>query len=162
MSEADKKLESQVFKLNPLRDTIIETQNGIVFSIPAKAFLNKHGETPTETIDVEIKEAMTASDIMKAGLSTMSNGKLLETGGMFYVNARVGNENLTIDKSKPLNANVPVNNNKKDMLLFKGERKADGSINWVDPKPQSNLDYATMCRGSELAPRGGNVVVEHR
>jgi cytochrome c2 len=134
-SEADKKIESQVFKLNPLRDTIIETQNGIVFSIPAKAFLNKHGETPTETIDVEIKEAMAASEIMKAGLSTMSNGKLLETGGMFYVNARVGEENLTIDKSKPLNANVPVNNNKRDMLLFKGERKADGSINWVDPKP---------------------------
>lgn len=134
-SEADKRLESQVFKLNPLRDTIIETKNGIVFSIPAKAFLNKQGETPTETIDVEIKEAMTASEIIKAGLSTMSNGKLLETGGMFYVNARVGEENLTIDKSKPLNANVPVNNNKKDMMLFKGERKADGSINWIDPKP---------------------------
>jgi cytochrome c2 len=134
-SEADKRLESQVFKLNPLRDTIIETQNGIVFSIPAKAFLNRHGETPAETIDLEIKEAMTASEIMKAALSTMSNGKLLETGGMFYMNARVGEENLTIDKSKPLNANIPVNNNKKDMLLFKGERKADGSINWVDPKP---------------------------
>lgn len=134
-SEADKRLESQVFKLNPLRDTIIETQNGIVFSVPAKAFLNKQGITPTETIDVEIKEAMTASEIMKAGLSTMSNGKLLETGGMFYVNARVGEENLIIDKNKSLNANVPVNNNKKDMMLFKGERKADGSINWVDPKP---------------------------
>ena len=134
-SEADKRLESQVFKLNPLRDTIIEAKNGIVFSIPAKAFLNKQGETPTETIDVEIKEAMTASEIIKAGLSTMNNDKLLETGGMFYVNARDGKENLTIDKSKPLNANVPVNNNKKDMMLFKGERKADGSINWVDPKP---------------------------
>lgn len=134
-SEADRRLESQVFKLNPMRDTIIETKNGIVFSIPAKAFLNKHGEIPEESIDLEIKEAMTASEIMKAGLSTMSDDKLLETGGMFYVNARVGDENLTIDKSKPLNANVPVNNNKKDMMLFKGERKADGSINWIDPKP---------------------------
>jgi len=134
-SEADKKLESQVFKLNPLRDTIIETKNGIVFSIPANAFLNKHGATPDHSIDLEIKEAMTASEIMKAGLSTMSNGKLLETGGMFYVNARDGEENLTISYSRPLNANVPVNNNKKDMMLFKGERKADGSINWVDPKP---------------------------
>ncbi|MES2512753.1 MAG: hypothetical protein V4580_01360 [Bacteroidota bacterium] len=134
-SEADKKLESQVFKLNPLRDTIIETHNGIVFSIPAKAFLNKHGETPTETIDIEIKEAMTPSEIMRAGLSTTSNGQLLETGGMFYVDARLGDENLIINASKPLNVNVPVNNNKKDMMLFKGERKEDGSINWMDPKP---------------------------
>ncbi len=134
-SEADKTLESQVFKLNPIRDTIIETKNGIVFSVPAKAFLNKHGEVPQEIIDLEIKEAITPSAIMKAGLSTMSNGRLLETGGMFYLNARVGEENLTIDRSKPVNANVPVNNNKKDMMLFRGERMADGSINWTDPKP---------------------------
>lgn len=138
-SEADKKLESQVFKLNPLRDTIIETKNGLVFSIPAKAFLNKQGVSPAEPIDLEIKEAMTASEIMKVGLSTMSNGKLLETGGMFYVNARLGAENLTIDKSKPINANVPVNNNKKGMMLFKGERMKDGSINWIDPAPLKQL-----------------------
>lgn len=134
-SEADKAIESQVFKLNPLRDTIIETKNGIVFSIPAKTFLNKQGQTPEGQIELEIKEAMTPLEIMKAGLSTTSNGKLLETGGMFYVNARVEEESLTIDKSNPINANVPVNNNKKDMMLFKGERKVDGSINWIDPKP---------------------------
>jgi cytochrome c2 len=134
-SEADKVLDAQVFTLNPLRDTIIETQKGIVISIPAGSFLNKFGEIPEGRIDLEVKEAMTPLDIMKAGLNTMSNGELLETGGMFYINARDGEENLTINQSKPLNANVPVNNNKKDMMLFKGERKADGSINWIDPKP---------------------------
>lgn len=134
-SEADKQLEAQVFKINPLRDTIIETQNGIVFSVPANVFISKTGQALAEYIDLEIKEALTPLEIMKAGLSTTSNGKLLETGGMFYINARIGNENLSIDKNNPINANVPVNNNKKDMLLFKGERMADGSINWVDPKP---------------------------
>lgn len=134
-AEADRALEAQAFKLNPLRDTIIETQKGIVISVPAGCFLNKFGETPDGPIDLEVKEAMTPLDIMKAGLSTMSNDKLLETGGMFYINARDGEENLTINQSRPLNANVPVNNNKKDMMLFKGERKADGSINWVEPKP---------------------------
>ncbi len=134
-AEADKQLEAQVFNINPLRDTIIETQNGIVFSIPAKSFINKAGQAPTQNINLEIKEALTPLEIMKAGLSTTSNGKLLETGGMFYVNAHIGNENLSIDKNNPINANVPVNNDKKDMMLFKGERKADGSINWIDPKP---------------------------
>ncbi len=133
-SEADKALEAQVFKLNPLRDTIIETQKGIVISVPAGSFVNKFGSSPEGIIDLEVKEAMTPLDIMKAGLNTMSNGKLLETGGMFYINARDGEENLAINQSKPLNVNVPVNNNKKDMMLFKGERKVDGSINWVDPK----------------------------
>lgn len=134
-SEADKQLEAQIFKINPLRDTIIETRNGIVFSVPANVFISKTGQALAEYIDLEIKEALTPLEIMKAGLSTTSNGKLLETGGMFYINARIGNENLSIDKNNPINASVPVNNNKKDMLLFKGERMADGSINWVDPKP---------------------------
>lgn len=134
-SEADKQLESQLFEINPLQDTIIETKSGIVFSIPAHAFLNKMGDEPQETIDLEIKEAMTPSDIIKAGLSTMSNGKQLETGGMFYLNARIGNENLVINKRNPVSASVPANTGKKDMLLFRGERKADGSINWIDPKP---------------------------
>jgi mono/diheme cytochrome c family protein len=134
-SEADKNLESQVFRINPDRDTIIETQQGIVIAIPAASFEHTTGEGVTGSFDLEIKEAMTAADIMKAGLSTMSNDKLLETGGMFYINARQGNNNLAVNRSKPLNVNVPVNNNKNDMMLFKGERRADGSINWVEPKP---------------------------
>lgn len=132
-SEADKNLESQVFRINPDRDTIIETQQGIVIAIPAASFEHTTGEGVTGSFDLEIKEAMTAADIMKAGLSTMSNDKLLETGGMFYINARQGTNNLAVNRSKPLNVNVPVNNN--DMMLFKGERRADGSINWVEPKP---------------------------
>ena len=59
------------------------------------------------------------------------DGRLLETGGMFYINARQGSENLKVNRSKPLNVNVPVNNDKNDMMLFKGERLTDGSINWV-------------------------------
>lgn len=134
-SEADKSLESQVFQINPDRDTIIETKQGIVIAIPAASFEHVGGEGVTGAFDLEIKEAMTAAEIMKAGLSTMSNDRLLETGGMFYVNARQGNENLLVNRSKPLNVNVPVNNDKNDMLLFKGERRANGSINWVEPKP---------------------------
>jgi cytochrome c2 len=134
-AEADKQLESQLFQLNPERDTIIETQQGIVIAIPAHAFKQANGTVPTKTIDLEIKEAMTAAQIMNAGLSTMSNDQLLETGGMFYINAREGDDNLVIDQSKPLNVNVPVNTNKNDMMLFKGERMADGSINWTDPTP---------------------------
>lgn len=134
-AEADKKIESQVFTLDPSHDTIIETREGIVLAIKANSFLNAQGKTPDEPIDLEIKEAMTPYEIMKSGLNTMSGDKLLETGGMFYINARDGEENLKIDPNKPLNVNVPMNNSKSDMMLFKGERKADGTINWTDPKP---------------------------
>lgn len=134
-TEADKVLEAQVFSINTDRDTIIETEHGIVIAIPANAFVTKQGTLAKNPVELEIKEAMTAADIMKAQLSTTSNGKLLETGGMFYINARNGEENLVIDKTKAVNVNVPNNSNKSDMQLFRGERLDDGSINWIDPKP---------------------------
>lgn len=134
-SEADKQLQSQLFKVNPKRDTIIETRAGILFSIPAESFINKFGKSPIEPVDVEIKEAMNAFDIMKAGLSTMSNDQLLETGGMFYFNARSSNENLSINQSKSIQTAIPYNGANNNMMLFDGERKADGHINWINPKP---------------------------
>jgi mono/diheme cytochrome c family protein len=132
-SEADKMLPSQTIRINPLRDTVIETKGGILFAIEAGTFLNKFGEAEKNPVDIEIKEALTALDIMKAGLSTTSNGQLLETGGMFYLNAREGNENLDIDQEKPIQASVPYNGKRNDMMLFDGKREKDGSINWVNP-----------------------------
>lgn len=154
LSQADKSLASQIFRINPKRDTIIETRQGIVLAVPAGAFKTAKGTTANGVVDLEIKEALTAADIMKAGLSTMSNDLLLETGGMFYINAHEGKNNLSIDPEKPLNVNVPVNNAKPDMMLFKGERQANGNINWVDPKPMrrrlSTLDMAKL----DLYPDG--------
>ncbi len=53
---------------------------------------------------------------------------------MFYLNARKGADNLSIDQSKPLYANVPAAK-KDNMMLFEGKRMPDGSINWVNPQP---------------------------
>jgi cytochrome c2 len=131
---ADKVLEAQVFKINPTKDTVIETKGGIIFSIPANIFLNQFGESEKENVEIEIKEALTAYDIIKAGLSTTSNGNLLETGGMFYFNARNSKANLDIDKRYEVGVAVPYAG-KKEMMLFDGERKSDGSINWINPKP---------------------------
>lgn len=137
-SDADKNLAPQVFEIKGEADTVIETTNGIVVSIPAGAFYNKRGEEVKDNIEIEIKEALSPVDIMEAGLSTTSDGKLLETGGMFYVNARQNGENLTVAKNKGLYVNIPTNNIKKDMMLFEGQRLDNGQINWTNPKPFEN------------------------
>ncbi|MCE3228040.1 MAG: hypothetical protein K0S32_2591, partial [Bacteroidetes bacterium] len=137
-SDADKHLESQIFKINARKDTIIETKNGIVFQVKAGTFLDKLGEVPENPIDFEVKEAMTAYDIIKAGLFTKSDDELLETGGMFYFNARTGKEVLTMDQGKPIKTAVPYGG-KKHMSLYDGERKKDGTINWINPKRMKKI-----------------------
>jgi len=136
-AEADKQLSSQFFLLNGKRDTVVETKGGIVLAIPAKSFFKSTGELVNDQIELEVKEALNPLDIMRAGLSTTSNGELLRTGGMFYVNARINGENLNI-KGKGIYANIPTNERDKDMMLFDGKRTQDGQINWVKPKRFEN------------------------
>jgi hypothetical protein len=134
-SDADKYLPLQNFELDTEKDTVVETQDGIVFAIPAHTFLDASGKPATGTVQLEIKEALKAADIMKAGLNTKSGDKLLETGGMFYINARQGDASLKIDPKNAIYAEVPTDEAKPGMQLFEGKRLADGSIDWVNPKP---------------------------
>jgi hypothetical protein len=134
-SDADKYLAPQMFELNADQDTVVETADGIVIAIPANSFLNANGQPAKGKIQLEVKEALNAADIMKAGLNTKSGDKLLETGGMFYINARQGEASLKIDSKNPLYAEIPTNEVKPNMQLFEGKRLPNGTIDWVNPKP---------------------------
>lgn len=129
-SDADIKLPSTLFKINNLHDTIIESPNGIIFQIPANAFKTNN----KSDVVLEVKEALNPFDIVKAGLTTLSNNELLQTGGMFYLNARNGNTTLEIDSANPITVMMPSTST-INMSLFDGERKPNGEINWVKPKP---------------------------
>lgn len=134
-SDADKYLPTQIFELNNDKDTVIETHGGIVFSIPARSFLAADGKPAAGSVQLEVREALNAADIMKAGLNTKSGEQLLESGGMFYVNARQNNVSLKIDPGNALYAEVPANEVKSGMQQYEGKRLPDGSIDWVRPKP---------------------------
>ena len=136
--DADKYLPAQIFHLNLKNDTVIETEGGIVMVIPANAFLDSKGKVVKGAIELECKEALDAYSIMSVGLSTTSDGKPLETGGMFYINARQKGKQLKINPEKFVYAEVPTQEVKSGMQLFDGKRMPDGSINWVDPQPLKN------------------------
>ncbi len=134
-SDADKHLMPEIFIIDSGSDTVIETKNGIVFAIPATAFSDAEGKAVVGEVELEIKEAMNPMDIMKAGLSTSSDGTMLETGGMFYINARQNGLNLSINKGSGIYASIPDLNPGKNMMLFDGKRMPNGKIDWVDPQP---------------------------
>jgi mono/diheme cytochrome c family protein len=133
-------LPEQGFVINNANDTVIETEKGMVLVIPADAFVDENGHKVTN-VNFEVKEVFETTDILKAGLTTLSDGKLLETSGMFFLNAydKVGKKLVLADDKKIL-AEIPNMNPREDMMLFDGEKQEDGSINWVNPKPfEKNL-----------------------
>ncbi|MEO5642090.1 MAG: hypothetical protein ABIQ40_10350 [Bacteroidia bacterium] len=151
-ADADKNLPTQLFSIDPAKDTVLETEGGIIFAVPAGAFLGANGP-----VTLEVREALTPMDIINGGLSTTSDGKQLETGGMFYINARSGETSLKVNPEKPVYANVPTNEIKPGMMLFTGERKADGSINWKNPKPMEKQLVPVDILSLDFYPKGFKV-----
>ena len=129
-------LADQSYFISSEKDTIIETAEGIVFAIPANAFTDEDGNVVKGSVKIMVKEAITPDQIMASGLSTTSNGKQLETGGMFFIYAFSDGQKLSL--SKEIIAEVPTYEIKEGMQLFDGERMADGQINWVNPTPLEN------------------------
>lgn len=120
------------FDINNQSDTIIETRDGVVFAIPAYAF----GEG--NNIRLEIKTALNMYDIMQHGLSTMSGDDMLQTAGMFCLNAFSHGKPVPLIKS--INVSVPADTINPAMQLFDGVEDSSGRINWVNPRPvEKNL-----------------------
>lgn len=129
------KIQSEVFTILTTKDTIVETKNGIVLLIPENTFVDKKQNVVSGTVQLEVKEAIDPTKIMTAGLSTLFNDKPLETGGMFFIEAKKDGQKLQIHPKKEITADIPTQDYKEGMQLFDGEIKADGTINWTNPKP---------------------------
>ena len=95
-------LLSQIFTVNTTHDTTLLTKNGCVINIPKESL-----ESDSNNVKLEIKEALSNTDIILAGLTTMSGKQALSSGGMIYINAATGYK-VTIKKQ--LEILVPTKN----------------------------------------------------
>ncbi|WP_299120982.1 energy transducer TonB [uncultured Winogradskyella sp.] len=144
--------EPQVIKVNTEEDFKITLREGTKISIPKNAFVNdKTGKEVSGEIDIQITEFYKLSDMLLVDLSTKSDDKLLETGGMLYVEAKKNNSKLRLSPEKKINI-VFNTSGKLNMQLFTGEKNNDG-INWkldkqtkgIEAKPaQEQVDYLIM------------------
>lgn len=139
-TEEKAKQESPIstFSIDNSKDTVIETSGGIILHIPANAF-------DEENVNIEVKEALNALDIMEQGLSTVSNGELLATAGMFKITGSANGKELKLKKE--ITAQIPTEEIDSEMMLFDSE-EVDGEVNWVNPinikKNLINVPFETL------------------
>lgn len=124
-------LQSQFFYVRPDRDTVLQTSHAAIVKIRKGTF------SGTDKITIEIKEAYRPDEILAAGLTTTSNGRPLRSAGMIYFNATA--DGKSVQPALPVLASIPTSEVDTAMKIFKGEEKADGSINWVDPQPADTV-----------------------
>jgi len=124
------KKQHQTLRINVQKDTIIRCKEGTILNIKKEAFINPKTEKPvTGIVNLKVTEYYKLSDILMANLSTVSNGKQLETGGMLYIEAKQGHTKLELNRDIPMEISFPNRKSKPGMQLFSGEWK-NQNINW--------------------------------
>jgi hypothetical protein len=124
----------QVFTISNQEPHQIVCKDGTKLNIKANTFTSVDKKTIEGNVALEIKEAYTYTDMIVNNLHTVSNGNLLESGGMVYINATQNATQLDIDISKPIQVEMPTSNKKDDMQLFnldKGNWVANGQVQSV-------------------------------
>lgn len=127
-SKNEKKAQSLLISND--KDTTIVCAEKTKITIKANSFASvKTGAGISGKVKLSVKEYYKMSDILLARLSTTTNGKLLETGGMLNITASSGNENLRLKKGKTIDIEFPRKEEKEGMQLYTGNWKGS-QLNW--------------------------------
>ncbi|WP_052272826.1 c-type cytochrome [Flavihumibacter solisilvae] len=121
-------IKSELFTIDLTKDTTLITSKGAKIHIPMGAI----EAAGTVSVQLEIKEAYSITDMINGGLTTSSSGQPLVSGGMIYIDA-IGDTNVKITSS--ITISLPTGSLNKDMQLFKGKLMDKGTINWTNPAP---------------------------
>ncbi|WP_366140758.1 energy transducer TonB [uncultured Algibacter sp.] len=117
----------QTFTINQKKDTTIICKEGTKLTIKANSFITDNSKIAIGNVDLKVTEYYQLSDILLTNLSTQSDGKLLETGGMLNLEAFSDDRPLKLKQNSSIDILFPTN--KKNMKLFTGELNK-GNINW--------------------------------
>ena len=78
-----------------------------------------------------VREAISTADILAQDLNSVSDGKMLETRGMVYINASSDGQQLKVNSSSPISVKIPGSNaTENDFKLFYGASHGDQAMNW--------------------------------
>jgi hypothetical protein len=116
---------TQNFLIQNNRDTTIVGAAGTVVFIPKNAFKNNLTDA---TINFTLKENYDFASMIADNLTTQSNEELLQTGGMIFMEAKIGEEKLNLTKPIKIAFNSKQSQY-SDMQIFEGNRNNNQSTN---------------------------------
>jgi TonB family protein len=123
--------EFQRFYINTNNDTIIKGQDNTEIYIPSHTFVLENNKPIMDSmVEIRLTEYYKPSEMIKAHLTTMSNNKILETGGMIKVEAYNNSAKCKLANDKQLGINFKDNNPSDSMQIFYGKHN-NSKINWV-------------------------------
>lgn len=133
LNDALKKYEepSQIIKVSVDKPSVVTGRKGTKISINPNDLVTESGKPLGQNIEVELKELTNQGQLLRTNTQTVSNGKLLVSGGAYFIGMTSNGEQLKLKEGKTLNIQFPKLSD-KEMALFYGQRDVMGQINWQE------------------------------
>ena len=141
-------ISSQTFIIKSSNDTVIKSQSGSLLIFRKNSFVNNNGKLINGQIVIEFKELLDKTDIIFSGLTTTTNGKILESGGVIFIKALSNGQTVELSDSGKIGFAIQTDSILPGMQIFNGELQQD-NIDWVTP---SHLLNDTIIRIAEAKP----------
>lgn len=126
----------QTFSVNPSNDTLIIGHKGTRIKFRKNGFIDSLGQQISEPVTIVLKEFYTIEDFINNRLSTRTtDGRLLSSSGMIYLEATSGNKTLQIKESAPATLMFPRIIKSSVANLFSGQRGKHDEIEWHQLQP---------------------------
>jgi len=132
-------IPSQHLKAPARVTTVLKGAQGTLIQIEPTDYVMQDGQPVINDIDVELKEMTNQEQLMRDGAQTISDGKLLVSGGAYYINLTCGGEQLKLKLGHSLKVRLPKITD-KDMTLFYGQRDSAGNMNWQPTQQKMAYD----------------------
>lgn len=120
----------QTYKINTNERSTINGIEGTTLLFEPNSFVEENGNIYSGTAIIHLKEFRTLSSIFLEGLTTTSNGKMLETQGMLFLSiTKPDSTKLILKQNTTYNVCFQLQKEQAGYELFYGEKKEKG-INW--------------------------------
>jgi hypothetical protein len=156
----------EVFFFDAGKPMTIEGERGTTIYVGLGSLKTSDGKPFFGKVRVELREILNPLDCIKSGISTTSNGALLETGGMCELQMFSTSNNAKLELNAPIDIQFPSQRDglESDMRTFEGKPTAMSvdweAVNW--PVEAYDLKWYSVRRikqnkSSEWYPSGFGV-----
>lgn len=122
-------LATQHFTVPPERVTVITAARGFMVTLDPSILEKENGKPVDGPVHVGIIELNNSEELFKSNAATVSNGRLLASGGSYFIGMDCNGQKLRIRKGQRMQVCFPVLKN-EEMELFYGARDSLSNMNW--------------------------------
>lgn len=142
----------QQLNMNASNGGELTGNDGTKIYFPANALVTADNKPVKGDVVVELSEFLHAQDAFYNQLSTTSNGRMLESGGMFSLAAYSNGQPVQVKPGANMRITIPAANARNNMMLFTPVTRADGVVDWQPTQvpfgavPDENYDFTPRAR----------------